>query len=283
MDGKTVLVFGVTGRQGGAVARHLHAKGWNVHGLTRDPSKPNAKKLEATGVELVKGDLNDQESIQRAVKGAYGVFAVLNPREVGHEGEIRQAKGLVDCAKAAGIQHLVYSSGAGTAPNSGVPHIDGKAEIEAYVKASGLPWTIVRPVIFMENFLPSKQLIMAGVLLQAYWPDAKLQYIAVNDIGMLGAYVFENQIRLGGKSFDIAGDEFTMTQAAETFTRVLGKPVRYVQQSLDQIRSADPINARRLERVNNIGFEADIPTLRNWKPDMMTLEQWLRTSGFANL
>lgn len=281
MDNKTVLVFGVTGRQGGAVAKHLRAKGWNVRGLTRDPSKPAAKAIEAAGVELVKGDLNEQDSIQRAMKGAYGVFAVLNPREVGHEGEIKQAKGLVDSAKSAGIQHLVYSSGAGTAPNTGVPHIDGKAEIEAYVKASGLTWTIVRPVIFMENLLPSRPLIMNGVLLQAYWPTAKLQYIAVDDIGALGAYIFENQIRLAGKSFDIAGDEFTMTQAAVTLTRVLGKPVRYVQQSLDQIRAADPINAKRLERVNNIGFEADIPTLRNWKPELMTLEQWLRANGFA--
>lgn len=73
---RTVLVAGVTGQQGGAVAAHLLASGWRVRGLTRNPAAAAARTLAATGVDIVDGDLEDPASLDEALRGAHAVFSV---------------------------------------------------------------------------------------------------------------------------------------------------------------------------------------------------------------
>src|SRR5688572_9207055 len=92
MADKTILVLGITGQQGGAVARHLLAKGWKVRGLSRDLSKPAVQARRDAGAEMVQGDMDDRASLDAALNGAYGVFSVQNfwLPGVGTEGEIRQ-------------------------------------------------------------------------------------------------------------------------------------------------------------------------------------------------
>ena len=87
---KLFLVTGATGRQGGAVARRLLKRGHRVRALTRDPEKPAAEALAEMGAEVVRGDLDDRLSVERALEGAYGVFAVQNFWEAGYEREVRQ-------------------------------------------------------------------------------------------------------------------------------------------------------------------------------------------------
>ncbi len=84
------LVTGATGRQGGAVARHLLERGHWVRALTRDPKKPAARALAEMGAEVVGGDLDDSPSVERALEGVYGVFSVQNFWEAGYEREVRQ-------------------------------------------------------------------------------------------------------------------------------------------------------------------------------------------------
>src|SRR5512133_828743 len=109
---RLIVVTGATGKQGGAVARHLLAKGWQVRGLTRDLDKPAAHALRSAGAEMDRADNDDRISLDQAMQGAYGAFSVQNfwIPGVGTEGEIRQGKNIADAAKAAGIQHFVYSS-----------------------------------------------------------------------------------------------------------------------------------------------------------------------------
>jgi len=87
--GKTIVVTGATGNQGGATARHLLADGWHVRALVRDDTAPAATALAAAGAELVRGNLDDPASVATAVRGAYGVYSVrsANPNELvqGHE------------------------------------------------------------------------------------------------------------------------------------------------------------------------------------------------------
>ncbi len=73
---KTVLVFGATGQQGGSVANALQSKGWRVKALVRNTNTDKSEALAAQGIELVRGDLADIQSIQAAIVGAYGVFSV---------------------------------------------------------------------------------------------------------------------------------------------------------------------------------------------------------------
>src|SRR5213079_323018 len=105
-----ILVTGATGQQGGAVARELLARKHTVRAMTRKPDSDAAKALARQGAEVVKGDLDDAESLRRALQGAWGVFAVQNTWEAGVEGVETQGKRIAELARKAGVQHYVYTS-----------------------------------------------------------------------------------------------------------------------------------------------------------------------------
>src|SRR5689334_20471489 len=96
---KTILITGATGRQGGATLRHLARRGgFRLRAMTRTPDGDAAKAARALGAEIVAADLNDAASLERAVKGAWGVFAVQNNREAGVAGEEEQGKRIAQIA-----------------------------------------------------------------------------------------------------------------------------------------------------------------------------------------
>ncbi|MBI3287839.1 MAG: NmrA/HSCARG family protein [Chloroflexi bacterium] len=279
---KTILVTGATGTQGGAVARHLLAGGWHVRGLTRDPNKPAARALADQGVELVKGDLYNCASLDHAVKDVYGVFSVQNYwlPEVGAEGEVRQGKNLADAAKAAGVEHFVYSSVGGAERNTGLAHFESKWQIEQYIRALGLAATIFRPVAFMENFNWNRSQILNGTFLQPLPAQTKLQLIAADDIGAFVRIAFKNPQEFIRKALEIAGDELTQLEIAQVFGRVIGRPVQFVQQPLEQPLQFNPEGAKMRKWFEEEGYKADIPDLRAIYPQLMTLETWLRQTGW---
>src|SRR4051812_4292432 len=123
---RLILVSGATGQQGGAVARSLLKRGFPVRALIRDLEKSEARALAEGGAELVRGDLEDRSSLERALEGVYSVFSVQNFYEGGYEGEVRQGETLADAAKAAGVQHVVYSSVGSAHRETGIPHFDSK-------------------------------------------------------------------------------------------------------------------------------------------------------------
>ncbi len=281
----TILVTGATGRQGGAVARHLRTSGWRVRALTRDPQKPAAQTLAGLGVEVVKGDLDDRNSLAQALKDVHGVFSVQNFWETGAAREVQQGKALADAAKAAGVAHLVYSSVGGAERSTGIPHFDSKWEIEQHIRALGLPATILRPVFYMDNFEgPNfRPAILQGTLTMAMRPDRPLQMIAVEDIGAIAALAFEKPGGFKGRAIELAGDEMTMPQAAEAFSRVTQRTVRFVEQPIEQVRSFSPEAAIMFEWFDQKGYAADIQGLRALYPALMTFERWLRKSGWGQL
>src|SRR5512145_1023567 len=185
MNDKIIAVTGATGQQGGAVARKLLADGWKVRALTRDANKPAAQELASLGAEVVPGDMENRAELAAAFKGAYGVFSVQNfwLPGVGFEGEIRQGKNVADAAKAAGVQHLVYSSVGAARRGMGQKHFESKWIIEQYIQSLGIPYTILRPVAFMENYNWSRAYILNGTFsANGLRPDKKHQIIAVEDI-----------------------------------------------------------------------------------------------------
>jgi uncharacterized protein YbjT (DUF2867 family) len=96
---RTILITGVTGNQGGAVAQALQGSGFRLRGLTRTPESERAAALARHGVEAVKGDPNDEATLRRALAGAWGVFGVQNPSEAGVEREEAQGKRLATLAR----------------------------------------------------------------------------------------------------------------------------------------------------------------------------------------
>lgn len=281
---KTVVVAGATGQQGGAVARHLLAAGWPVRALTRDPEGPAARTLAENGASVVPGDLADRFSLDRALDGAYGVFSVqvFWPPSVGVEGEILHGKNLADAAKASGVKHFVYSSVGGADRNSGVAHFESKWRIEQHIRALGLPATILRPVFFMENFFfPNfRGPILEGTLNWELRPDTRLALVAVDDIGAFAALALERPDEFIGRAIEIGGDELTPPEVAERFSEAIGRPVRFVEQSMDQIRSFDSDMAAMLQWFIDEGYRVDIPALQAIHPRLMTFEKWLREAGW---
>jgi len=280
----SILVSGATGQQGGAVARHLLAAGWAVRALTRDPAKPAAQALAARGATVVRGDLNDRASVERTVAGASGVFSVQNYYEAGGaEGEIRQGVALADAAKAAGVRHLVYSSVGSADRRTGIPHFESKARIEEHVRGLGVPYTILRPVFFMDNWAWARDAIRGGVLAQPFDPDKPLQQVAVDDIGAFAALAFADPATWRGRAVDLAGDELTMPQSAEVFARVICRPVRYERIPMDRFeQAAGKESATMFAWFNDVGYAADIPALRATYPRLTTLERYLRDAGWAD-
>lgn len=286
MEDKVILVAGATGRQGGAVVRHLQKRKWRVRALTRNASGPTAMSLAAQGIEVVQGDMNDPLALATAMENAYGVFSVQDFWIVGAKTEIQQGKNMAEAARDTGVQHFVYSSVEGADKGSGVDHFESKFVIEEHIRGLGLPTTVLRPVGFMENYhIPRvEKSILKGTLAHPNAPDKKVQLIPTDDIGAFAAAVFDEPQRFIGQSIDIASDELTNSEVAATFSKVLGRTVHYKKLPMLIVRLFMGKELHRMFRwYNKEGFNADISALRRTFPnvELTSLEEWLRRDGWS--
>jgi uncharacterized protein YbjT (DUF2867 family) len=276
---KTILITGATGKQGGATLRHLAKRGgFKLRAMTRKPDGAPAKALAALGAEVVAADLDDAASLERAVKGAWGVFAVQNTWEAGVEGEEEQGKRLAKIAKDAGVQHFVYSSVGSADRKTGIPHFDNKFRVEETVKKLGFPsHVILRPVFFMEN-LPSPWFLNGDKLTSALKRETKLQMVAVDDIGKFSAAAFAEADKFKGAEIEYAGDAVTMDEAAAAVGELTGKTVTYQPIPIAAVRANSDDFAKMLEWFDAVGYGADIPALEaRWGIRPITLRQWVRS------
>lgn len=266
MDKKrdSILVTGATGKQGGAVARYLVKSGFKVKALTRRPDSAVAGFLKSLGIDLVRGDYDDPKSLEPALEGTWGVFAVQNTWEAGVEREEEQGKRFAEMARKKGVQHFVYTSVGSADRKTGIPHFDNKWRIEETVRSLKFPfYAILRPVFFMENFLSKPVLdgILDGKLQMGLKPDTELQMIAVDDIGKFSLLLFEQYEELNGLELDIAGDELTMAQTAAILSPVVGRKVDFVEVPKENIRKMSEDYAIMLEWFDRVGYNVDRTTL----------------------
>jgi uncharacterized protein YbjT (DUF2867 family) len=273
---RTILITGVTGNQGGAVARSLRGSGFHLRGLTREPDRERSAALARQGVDIVKGDLDDEAALRRALAGAWGVFSVQNTLEAGVEREEAQGKRLATLAREAGVEHFVYTSVGSAHKQTGVPHFDNKWRIEETVRSLGFPsHVILRPVFFMENLLAPFSL-QGSTLAWALGPGTKLQMIAVDDIGWFGARAFTDSAALNRREIDLAGDVRTMPEA-EVLTEALGRPIAFAQTPIEQVRPYSKEMALMLQWFERVGYSADIAGLeREFGHTLTKLPDWAR-------
>ncbi len=278
---KLILVSGVTGKQGGAVARALLKNGYQVRGLTRNPASKRAAGMAELGVSLVKADFEDMASLDKAVEGVYGVFAVTNFWEHGYEAEVQQGKNIVDAAMRANVSHFVFSSVANSDQATGIPHFDSKYEIEHYIQSINIPFTIFRPVSFMENWEYSKEQILAGKITSAFSLSTRMQQISVRDIGRFVELAFSKPDKWIGKTLDIAGDEYTMKQAVNLFSNITASPVEFVQVPWPEYEQSAGEEMTVMDRwIDTVGYSANINLVRSELSEMLTLEEYLHQSDW---
>src|SRR5450432_632809 len=281
MSDKLVLITGATGHQGGATLRHLAKRGgFKLRAMTRKPEGDAAKALAALGAEVVAGDLDDAASLERALAGAWGVYAVQNTWEAGGEKEEEQGKRIAKLARDKGVQRFVYASVGSAHKATGIPHFDNKFRVEEAVKGLGFPsYAIIRPVFFMENLL-SPWSLSGDKLAMGLAPHTKLQMIAADDIGKFGSKAFVDADQMKNAELDIAGDAVTMTEAAAALSPLVGKPLTYRQIPIEAVRQQSDDVAKMVEWFESTGYSADIATQeKRFGIRALTLAEWVRTQS----
>jgi uncharacterized protein YbjT (DUF2867 family) len=274
---RNILVTGATGQQGGSLTRLLLQKKHRVYALTRNTQSPAAQDLRNRGANIVKGDLDDSDSLKRAVKDVESVFLMGTPFEDGTEGETRRGKLMADIAKENNIEHLVYSSVANADKNTGIPHFESKYKVEQHIKNLGIPHTIIGPTFFMENLLGPG--LEQGQLALPLSSSTTLQQSALENIGEFSALVLERRKPFLGKRIDIASDEVTGEQAAKILSNELRQRIRYVPVPLEQVYQANEDMARMYEWYEKAGTGIDISSLHQEYPEV----NWLSFRDWAKL
>jgi uncharacterized protein YbjT (DUF2867 family) len=282
---RIILVAGATGRQGGAVVRHMLPKGWKLRALTRNPKSYAAQQLADKGVELVQGDLDDPASLERAARGVYGIYSVQDFWTVGARREVQQGKNLADVARKVGVEHFVYSSAGGAERNTGITHFETKWVVEKHIRNLKLPATVFRPAAFMETYhiLEVEVGLLKGKLTDPIRGDKPYQTVATDDIGGFVTLAFERPKEFIGLELEIAGSELTNVQAAEVFSRVLNRSVKFKKLPMLVVRLfLGKEFYEMFHWFNNAGFQADIAELHRKYPEVRlhTLEEWLREDGW---
>ena len=278
-NNKVILVTGATGHQGGAVLRHLGDRGFACRALTRDPGSAQARALVGRGTEIVRGDMEDPASLSRALEGIYGVYAVQTPYESGVEAEVRQGFHLIDVAQRSGITHFVYSSVASADQNTRIPHFDSKFRIEEHLRGTGMHYTIVRPVFFMENWLGMRKMIEDGAIALPLDPTTRLQMVAVDDIGGVVATAFQRSGKWQDRIFEVAGDELSMAELAEAFSRAAGREVQYRKVPWEDFEGRSGSEVTTMYHwFHDVGYHVDIPAVRQEYPKLNSFVRWLNST-----
>lgn len=283
---RSVLVLGATGTQGGAVCRHLSACGFRVTAITRDASTAKARRIaELPGVELVECDADREGALEEvfAARSPYrGVYSVQanDYSEGASEREIAQGRRVVDLCEVYDVPHLVYSSVAELAPAE-LPDVATKVEIEAHLRASSVPFTVLRPAFFVENFLPGGFAAMteSTVGYPGFDPANPVpqQYIYIDDLGMIAADVLREGAPWFGRTLELAGGSLTPAEVLSVFSEHVGRPMSAPAMPVDAFGEAvAPLFVFMRDR----GWQSiDIDALRARFPRLHTLADALRDSG----
>ena len=279
--GKTILVIGATGHQGGAVVEALLRTDFSVRAMARNMGSDEAQALKKRGVEMVLGDLDDYDNLIHSMEGAYGAFSMLNFMDAGVQKEEERGKRVADAAKEAAVQHFIYSSVGGAERNTGIPHFESKWHVEQHIREIELPYSIVRPTTFMTNLTESPANMRFGMFSRMRGESMKpLQMIAVQDIGKWVAHMFLNRDRFLGKAVEIAGDEVDFTKMMNAYKKVYGKTPMDLQPPPQPAPTAPSTFVsgdfeKMINWINTYGYKADLEMNRREIPDLLTYEQFI--------
>ncbi|MCI0473073.1 MAG: NmrA/HSCARG family protein [Ignavibacteria bacterium] len=306
MEGKKIIaVIGATGAQGGGLARAIlndRNGEFSLRAITRNIDSDKAKALADAGAVVVSADMDNQESLTEAFKGAYGVYAVTNFWEhFSPEKEISQAENIAKAAKSAGVKHVIWSTLEDTRNRVSlsdnrmptlmdkykVPHFDAKGESDKFFTENSLPVTFLLTSFYWDNFIyfgmGHKKGADGNLSIAIPMGDRKLPGIAAEDIGKCAYGIFKKGNEYIGKTVGISGGHLTGSQMASGFSGVLGTEVSYFPVPFEMFRSFGFPGAEDLGNMFQFkhDFEEYFCGARNLdeskrlNPELLTFESWL--------
>jgi uncharacterized protein YbjT (DUF2867 family) len=302
---KIIVVFGATGAQGGGLVRAIlndRNSEYAVRAVTRDVNSEKAKELARMGAQVVAADIDDVESIKKALTGAYGAyFVTFFWAHYSPEREDAQARNMAQAAKEVGLKHAIWSTLEDTRKlvpltddrmptlqgKYKVPHFDGKGGADHYFVEAGVPTTYMYASYYWDNLIyfgmgPKRG---ADGKLAITFPmgNKKMAGIAADDIGKCAYGIFKQGTELIGKYVGVAGEQISCADMARSLTNALGHEVAYNEITPEQYRSfgfpgADDLgNMFQIYRdydevCNNV---RDVNRSRALNPSLKSFDMWL--------
>ncbi len=227
-----ILVTGATGNVGSSLIPNLTNLGADVRALVRDESK--AQGLKDAGVEVVVGDLDKPDTLDAAFRGVDKVFLITPP----NPNQVIQTKNAIEAAKRTGSPIIVrLSAGAVKEMPRALPPISGQhAETDGMLKASGLPYNLIRPHFFMQVTMMAAQTVASEGVVYMPFKDGKIGMVDVRDIVDVAVKVLTEDGH-EGKTYTLTGPaSISFHDVAAGLSKALGKEVKYVDVPLESGR-----------------------------------------------
>ena len=307
---KIIAVLGATGAQGGGLVRSILSDKngeFKVRALSRDVNSEKAKALANVGAEVVAVDIDNEESLNKAFNGAYGVYAVTFFWEhFSPEKETAQAKSIANAAKNSGVKHIIWSTledsrnwiplNDNRMPTLGngkykVPHFDAKGEADKYFIDQKLPVTFLLTSFYWENFIyfgmGPKKGTDGKLALNIPIGDQKLPGISAEDIGRSAYSIFKRGSEFIGKKIGISGAHLTGKMMADSFTKALGQEVVYNAVPFDVYRGFGFPGADDLGNMFQFNHDfaeyfcsaRSVDFSKSLNPELKNFDQWLKQNS----
>ena len=306
---KIITIFGATGAQGGGLARAIlkdKKSEFAVRAVTRDPNSDKSKELASMGAELVAGDIDNVESLKKALQGSYGAyFVTFFWAHFSPEKELEEAGNMAQAAKEVGLKHAIWSTLEDTRAwvpldddrmptlqgKYKVPHFDAKGEADEFFRDSGVPTTYLVASFYMDNFIyfgagpkkgPDGKLYLTFPL-----DDKKMALIASEDIGKCAYGIFKKGASLAGKTIGVAGEHLTGQEMAQKMSRAIGQEVIYNNVTPETYRAFGFPGSDDLGNMFQFyrDFDKDANTLRDIQfskelnPELQSFDKWLSANA----
>lgn len=273
MPSQVAFIAGATGTQGGAVARYLLSRDIPVHAVARTPTSPSAQALASLGVTLVPGDFDNKEALAIAMKDCTSIFLNLMPSFTDPTAEMRWVHNILNAGRAAGVKHVVYSSGFGVDRLDELKQLDqqslvamflrSKRQVEKTVQSAGFEqWTILRPGNFMANFLSPMVRMYDGLVEKGVWTNAltaetTLPMVDTTTVGAFGGESILNPDKFNEKEIYYADEWVKVPELVIKLSNATGRNIEanfLSAEDIEEQKTTNPFIFGQLAMRDMAGF-----------------------------
>ena len=224
----TIAVTGATGGLGGRVARELWARGRPQRLIVRDP----ARAPQLPGAEVAAASYEDPEAMARALDGASTLFFVS-----GHEGcdRISLHRNVIEGARRAGVERIVYTSFMGAAPGATFPYARDHAATEQAIRAAGMSLTSMRNALYADV---APHFVGQDGVIRAPAGHGRVAWVARADVARLAA-VLLSEPGHEGQTYEVSGPHaIDLHETARILTKAARRAITYHAETLDEARES---------------------------------------------